>query len=119
TIGGDKNREGKEKKVRRLFLFLREAIDERKQRGGFEPKDPALWGKIPRKLTAFFTKVWRGGGFVGFKPPEERYWKCDAELNPPEVRDLGQVITEIGVSIVRPAEFVIFRVTQDTGPRGS
>ena len=41
--------------------------------------------------------------------------KCDAELNPPEVRDLGQVITEVGVAIVRPAEFVIFRIAQFAG----
>jgi len=41
--------------------------------------------------------------------------KCDEELNPPEVRDLGQVIIEIGVAIVRPAEFVIFRIQQRTG----
>lgn len=42
--------------------------------------------------------------------------RCDATLNPPEVRDLGQVITEIGVSVVRPAEFVIFRISQWAGP---
>jgi len=42
--------------------------------------------------------------------------KCDEETNPPEIRDLGQVITEIGVAIVRPAEFVIFRIQQWAGP---
>jgi len=119
TIGGDKNSEWKYINVRRLFLFLRESIDEGTQWVVFEPNDPALWGKIRRNLTAFLTNVWRSGALFGLTPEEAFYVKCDAELNPPEVRDLGQVITEIGVSIVRPAEFVIFRVTQDTGPRGS
>ena len=41
--------------------------------------------------------------------------RCNAETNPPEVRELGQVVTEIGVAIVKPAEFVIFRIEQLTG----
>jgi uncharacterized protein len=59
--------------------------------------------------------VWRTGALFGSTPEQAFYVKCDAELNPPEVRDVGQVITEIGVAIVRPAEFVIFRITQSTG----
>jgi phage tail sheath protein FI len=42
--------------------------------------------------------------------------RCDASTNPPEVRDQGQVVTEIGVAVVRPAEFVIFRLSQWAGP---
>jgi phage tail sheath protein FI len=66
-------------------------------------------------VTAFLTNVWRSGALFGLTPEEAFYVKCDEELNPPEVRDLGQVITEIGVAIVRPAEFVIFRISQSTG----
>ncbi len=119
TVGGDKNGEWKYINVRRLFLFLRKSIDEGTQWVVFEPNDPALWGKIRRNLTAFLTNVWRSGALFGLTPEEAFYVKCDAETNPPEVRDLGQVITEVGVAIVRPAEFVIFRVTQATGPRTS
>jgi phage tail sheath protein FI len=119
TIGGDKNGEWKYVNVRRFFLFLRESIDEGTQWIVFEPNDQALWGKIRRNLTAFLTNVWRSGALFGATPEEAFYVKCDAETNPPEVRDLGMVVTEIGVAIVRPAEFVIFRVTQSTGPRTS
>jgi phage tail sheath protein FI len=119
TVGGDKNGEWKYINVRRFFLFLRESIDEGTQWIVFEPNDQALWGKIRRNLSAFLTNVWRSGALFGATPEEAFYVKCDAELNPPEVRDLGMVVTEIGVAIVRPAEFVIFRVTQDTGPRTS
>jgi phage tail sheath protein FI len=119
TIGGDKNAEWKYINVRRFFLFLRESIDEGTQWVVFEPNDPALWGKIRRNVSAFLTNVWRTGALFGLTPEEAFYVKCDAETNPPEIRDLGMVVTEIGVAIVRPAEFVIFRITQSTGPRVS
>ena len=54
----------------------------------------------------------------GDAPEQAFYVKCDEETNPPEVRALGQVITEIGVAVVEPAEFVIFRLSQWTGPGG-
>jgi uncharacterized protein len=119
TIGGDKNGEWKYINVRRVFLFLKESIDEGTQWVVFEPNDPALWGKIKRNVTAFLTTVWRDGALFGTTPQEAFYVKCDEETNPPEVRDLGRVITEIGVAIVRPAEFVIFRVAQWAGPKGT
>ena len=59
--------------------------------------------------------MWRSGALFGLTPEEAFYVKCDAETNPAEIRDLGMVVTEIGVAIVRPAEFVIFRITQSTG----
>jgi len=112
TIGGDKNSEWKYVPVRRLFLFLRESIDEGTQWVVFEPNDMALWGKIKRNVSAFLANVWRSGALFGSTPEEAFYVKCDAETNPPEARELGMVVTEIGVAIVRPAEFVIFRITQ-------
>lgn len=112
TIGGDKNSEWKYVPVRRLFLFLRESIDEGTQWVVFEPNDSALWGKIRRNVSAFLTNVWRSGALFGASPEEAFYVKCDEETNPTEVRELGMVVTEIGVAIVRPAEFVVFRISQ-------
>ena len=119
NIGGDKLGEWKYVSVRRFFLFLRESIDEGTQWVVFEPNDPALWGKIRRNVTAFLTSVWRAGALFGLTPEQAFYVKCDEQTNPPEERELGRVVTEIGVAIVRPAEFVIFRVTQATGPRAT
>jgi len=115
TIGGDANGEWKYINVRRLFLYLRESIDEGTQWVVFEPNDMALWAKITRNVVAFLTNVWRSGALFGSTPQEAFYVKCDAETNPPEVRDLGQVVTEIGVAVVKPAEFVIFRISQWAG----
>lgn len=116
TVGGDANADLKYINVRRTLLFLRESIDEGTQWVVFEPNTPALWQKITRNITAFLTLVWRAGALFGTTQQEAFYVKCDAETNPPELRELGQVVTEIGVSIVRPAEFVIFRISQFSAP---
>lgn len=116
TLGGDANGQWKYVNVRRLFLFLRESIDEGTQWVVFEPNDTGLWAKISRNVTAFLTNVWRSGALFGTTPAEAFYVRCDASTNPPEVRDLGQVVTEIGVAVVKPAEFVIFRISQWAGP---
>ena len=112
TLGGDANTEWKYINVRRLFLFLRESIDEGTQWVVFEPNTPDLWGKITVNVTAFLTGVWRSGALFGASPAEAFFVRCDSETNPPDVRDLGQVVTEIGVAVVKPAEFVIFRISQ-------
>jgi phage tail sheath protein FI len=114
TLGGDANGEYTYINVRRLMNFLRESIDESTQFVVFEPNNLALWQKIIRTVRAFLTEVWRDGALFGATAEEAFYVKCDESLNPPQVRMVGQVITEIGVAIVRPAEFVIFRISQIT-----
>ena len=116
TVGGDSNADVKYVNVRRTLLFLRKSIEQGTQWVVFEPNSPALWQKITRNITAFLTTVWRSGALFGTAAAEAFYVKCDAETNPPELRDLGQVATEIGVAIVRPAEFVIFRISQFAAP---
>ncbi len=100
--------------VRRLMLFIEESIDEATQWVVFEPNDPVLWGKVKRNITAFLTRVWRDGALFGLTPDEAFFVKVDAENNPPEVRDVGQLVVEVGVAPVKPAEFVIFRISQKT-----
>ena len=116
TLGGDKNGEWKYVNVRRLFLFLRESIDKGTNWIVFEPNAPGLWAQITRNVTAFLTNVWHSGALFGTTPQQAFYVKCDETTNPPEVRDAGMVVTEIGVAVVKPAEFVIFRISQWAGP---
>jgi phage tail sheath protein FI len=98
--------------VRRLLLFVRESIEEGMRWVVFEPNDSSLWARITRNVTAFLMTAWREGALLGTTPAEAFYVKCDAETNPPEVRDRGQVVTEVGVAVVRPAEFIVFRISQ-------
>jgi phage tail sheath protein FI len=114
TLGGDANGAFKYVNVRRTYLFLKESLDEGTQFAVFEPNTSALWAQLRMNIGAFLTRVWRGGALFGDTPEEAFYVKCDADLNPPEVRDAGQVICEVGVAIVRPAEFVIIRIAQGT-----
>lgn len=115
TLAANQDNEWKYINVRRLFLFLRESIDQGTQWAVFEPNDPALWAKLTRNITAFLTNVWRDGALVGSTPKEAFYVKCDAETNTQADVDAGRVITEIGVAVSKPAEFVIFRISQWSG----
>jgi phage tail sheath protein FI len=58
---------------------------------------------------------WRKGALFGATPAEAFFVKCDDETNPSEAIDLGQVTCEIGVAPVKPAEFVIFQLSQFSG----
>ena len=102
--------------VRRLVNFLRESIDEGTQWVVFEPNAPELWSRIRRNVGAFLNGVWASGALLGATADQAYYVRCDETTNPPEVHEPGQVVTEIGVAIVRPAEFVIFRLSQWAGP---
>ena len=95
-------------------LGLKESIDEGTQFVVFEPNSPALWQRIIRSVGDFLYNQWREGALFGETAKQAFFVKCDAELNPASVREAGQVITEIGVAIVKPAEFVIFRIEQTT-----
>jgi hypothetical protein len=102
--------------VRRLFNFVEKSIEGGTQWVVFEPNDAGLWSRVNRDVSAFLRTVWRDGALFGATPAEAFYVKCDAELNPPESRDLGRLIIEIGLCPVKPAEFVIFRISQWAGP---
>jgi phage tail sheath protein FI len=51
----------------------------------------------------------------GLTSQEAFFVKCDEEINPPEVRDVGQLVIDVGLAPVKPAEFVIFRLSQIAG----
>ncbi|MGH4021589.1 MAG: phage tail sheath family protein [Pseudonocardiaceae bacterium] len=101
--------------VRRLFNYLEESILNGTQWVVFEPNDDALWARIRRTIGAFLVTEWRKGSLFGLTPDEAFYVKCDRETNPAEGIDAGQVICEVGVAPVKPAEFVIFRLAQFSG----
>jgi phage tail sheath protein FI len=101
--------------VRRLFIFVEASMEAGLQWVVFEPNDSTLWAKVRRDVTSFLRNVWRSGALFGAVPSAAFYVKCDEELNPPDVRDVGQLIIEVGMCPVKPAEFVIFRISQWAG----
>src|SRR6266568_6977992 len=101
--------------VRRLFNFVEKSIEMGTQWVVFEPNNPELWAKIRRDVGAFLTGMWREGMLFGATPSEAFFVKCDEELNPTDVRDRGQLFIDVGLAPVKPAEFVIFRLSQYAG----
>ncbi len=101
--------------VRRLFNYVKKSIERGTQWVVFEPNEPRLWARVRNAIDSFLTVVWREGALFGLSPSQAFYVKCDEELNPPESRDMGRLIVEVGMSPVKPAEFVIFRISQWAG----
>jgi hypothetical protein len=105
--------------VRRLFNFIAESIMSGTQWSVFEPNDERLWGKLATNVGSFLSRVHRSGALAGASPAQAYFVKCDAETNPPEIVEAGQVVCEVGIAPVKPAEFVIFRLSQFTGGGGA
>ncbi|MBE9062414.1 phage tail sheath C-terminal domain-containing protein [cf. Phormidesmis sp. LEGE 11477] len=98
--------------VRRLISYIEKSIEIGTQWVVFEPNDQDLWARVTRTITVFLTRLWRDGALFGASPAEAFYVKCDGELNTHETMMLGRLYVEVGVCPVRPAEFVIFRLSQ-------
>jgi phage tail sheath protein FI len=98
--------------VRRLFNMVETTILDGTQWAVFEPNDVSLWEGVSRTLTAFLTGLWRAGALFGASPDQAFYVKCDAETNPPESISEGKLVVEVGIAPVKPAEFIVFRISQ-------
>ncbi|KAF3889259.1 MULTISPECIES: phage tail sheath family protein [Nostocales] len=101
--------------VRRLISYIEKSLELGTQWVVFEPNDFDLWARVTRNVSNFLERIWREGALFGATPQQAFYVKCDEELNPPETRLLGRLYIEIGVCPVRPAEFVVFRISQWNG----
>lgn len=96
--------------VRRLFLMVGRWVELNMANRVFEPNNTKLWANIRRDLTAYFNSLFEQGALKGRSPSEAFYVKCDEETNPPEIRDAGKVVIEIGLAAAVPGEFVIVRI---------
>ena len=101
--------------VRRLFLTVCRWVDLNMPWASYEPNEPRLWVRIQRELGAYLRGLWTTGALVGLTPEQAFYVKCDAETNPPELRESGQAVTEIGIAPSSPAEFVVVRILHREG----
>jgi len=104
--------------VRRVILTIMRSMVANLQWVVFEPNDARLWKTLQTNVAYFLKGLWRQGYFKGRSPEEAFYVKCDSELNTPDVRDAGMVIVEVGVAPVRPAEFIVFRISEETAEIG-
>ena len=100
--------------VRRLFLFIEKSIERGSQFAVFEPNSEPLWATINRSVSNFLTAVWKSGALEGVKPEEAFFVKVDRTTMTQNDIDNGRLIILVGIAPVKPAEFVIFRISQKT-----
>jgi len=96
--------------VRRYLAYLEHSIDLGTQWAVFEPNGSALWDSIRCAIQNFLLAEWRRGGLLGIKATDAFFVRCDESTMTQTDIDNGQVNCVIGVAVVRPAEFVIFRI---------
>jgi phage tail sheath protein FI len=101
--------------VRRFLIFLEASIYRGTQWAVFEPNTPDTWGRVQDSVGAFLNTQWREGALFGRKPDLAYFVRCDETTMTADDVQNGRLICTIGVAIVRPAEFVIFRIEQITG----
>jgi len=98
--------------VRRLFIYLEESIKSQTNWAVFEPNDEMLWARVGRTIRAFLRDMWRSGALVGTTEDQAFYVNIGRDTMSQSDILNGRLICEIGVAPSRPAEFVIFRITQ-------
>jgi len=96
--------------VRRLMMMIEEAVETALQWSVFEPHDLDLRRSLITAISSFLDSMWQRGALVGATADEAFFVKCDEENNPPDQVDRGQLVVDVGVAPVRPAEFIIVRV---------
>lgn len=101
--------------VRRLVLTVLRWIEANMTWATFEPNVPALWARIERELGTYLTGLWRAGALQGNVVTDAFFVRCNADLNPPDSREQGNVVTEIGLAPAAPAEFVVVTVQHNSG----
>jgi phage tail sheath protein FI len=112
TISSDP--EWKYLSVRRYFNYLEASIERGTQWAVFESNGPALWANVTQTIDSFLYGEWRNGALLGSTPKEAYFVRCDLTTMTQADLDNGRMICLIGVAVVKPAEFVIFRIGQKT-----
>ena len=105
--------------LRRYFAYLERSIDKGTQWAVFEPNGERLWDNVRRTIEDFLLNEWQSGALLGDKPERSYFVKCDRSTMTQNDLDNGRLVCLVGVSPLRPAEFVIFRIGQWTADRKS
>lgn len=101
--------------VRRLMQTIARWLELRLADFVFESNDALTWNRLARAAGAYLEQLYASGALRGRVPAEAFHVKCDAELNPAEVRDAGMLVAEVGVAPLAPQEFITLRLVQRGG----
>jgi phage tail sheath protein FI len=109
TLAGNDN-EWRYIPVRRFFNMVEESAKKSTNWAVFEPNDAGLWTKIKAMLENYLTLKWRDGALAGAKPDEAFFVNVGLgiTMTPQDILE-GRLIVDIGMAVVRPAEFIVLR----------
>jgi hypothetical protein len=105
--------------VRRYAIYLEQSIYRGTQWAVFEPNDQRLWAALTANISDFMMGEFRQGALAGTTPQQAFAVKCDADLNPDSEVNAGRVNMEVKFAPLKPAEFVIIRISQKVQTPGS
>jgi len=105
--------------VRRTAIMLRVSIYYGIQWAVFEPNDEGLWSQLRLNITSFIMTLFRQGAFQGTSPSQAFFVKCDGETTTQAEVDLGIVNVLVGFAPLKPAEFVVVKISQKAGQSSS
>ncbi|NSX55761.1 phage tail sheath family protein [Parasulfitobacter algicola] len=115
----DQSSEWRYVNVKRFLIFVEESLQLGLMSAVFQPNDRFTQASLKMRISSFLLTQWRDGALVGATPEEAFFVKCDAENNPPDVVEKGQIRVDVGLAVSRPAEFVIVRLSQWNGADAS
>jgi uncharacterized protein len=98
--------------VRRMAIFLRSSIYNGIQWAVFEGNDEPLWAELRLNIRAFMLTQFRGGAFQGSTPNDAFFVKCDSSTTTQQDIDAGIVNILVGFAPLKPAEFVVLKLSQ-------
>jgi len=100
--------------VRRYLIYLEHSIDNSTQWAVFENNGPPLWARVKEAIDSFLYNEWKEGSLLGDSAAQAYFVRCDRTTMTQNDLDNGRMICLIGVALLKPAEFVIFRIGQMT-----
>jgi phage tail sheath protein FI len=113
------NSEIKYVNVRRYLVYLEHSIDNGTQWAVFENNGQLLWARVRESVEEFLHNELKQGNLLGTSDAEAYFVRCDRSTMTQNDLDNGRLICLIGVALLKPAEFVIFRIGQKTADQRS
>jgi len=106
--------------VRRTIIYLERSIGRGTEWVTFEPHDKITWDEARRSVIEFLTGRWKDGMLLGTTPEEAFMVRCDRSTMTQKDIEEERLVIEVGVALMRPAEFIMFRILHQmerVGPR--
>jgi phage tail sheath protein FI len=100
--------------VRRYFAYVEHSLDKGTQYVVFQKNNEVTWTSVTQTVSDFLYNEWRNNALMGTSPSQAFFVRCDRSTMTQNDLDNGRLICLVGIAVIKPAEFVIFRISQFT-----